>query len=164
MFTLVSCRWRGNKDEKLTAIDVVGDDLFLQALVPGRLALRLERRAGVESATRVDGFLQRVALPAENVVGVVAVARPANTDLSVPPLPSSWSPPGFALISRYPPHQRICGQASGKGGPSYPSPCDQTNGCEPSVGQSDCGKRPVSQMDSSIICGTCTGCVAGHPL
>lgn len=62
--------------QTLTSIDVLLDDLLSSALVHLSDGLRLERLAvlaGVEHARRVHGALERIALPAEHVIGVGAV-------------------------------------------------------------------------------------------
>jgi len=62
---------------KLTAIDLLLDEVGHAALVHGGNILGLERLsvlAGLEHARVVHGALERVALPAEEVVGVAAVA------------------------------------------------------------------------------------------
>ena len=62
---------------ELTAIDSLLDKVLDGALVHGGDVLRLERLAvfaGLEHALVVHGLLERIALPAEQVVGVGSVA------------------------------------------------------------------------------------------
>lgn len=109
--------------------------------------LALELGALVVAAPCVESPLQRVVLPAEDVVAVLAV--PSSMTLFL----SASNPYQDFLISSHPLMKRKI-----KVRETHPSPMLYTNGCPPSSGQiSGLLNCRVSHIISYISCGSLTG-------
>jgi len=133
----------------LTAVDVLlvrGREL---AFILGRHRLRREGGA-VDIARCIHSLLQRVALPAEEIVAMTTVARPVTDNLVS----------NGAGVSK----GEMCSETKPEGEQqvwekrTYSSPKLHTKGCEPSSGQSSgLLNWRVSQIVSYISSGTGTG-------
>jgi hypothetical protein len=135
----------------LTAVDVLLVRWRDLAFILGRHWLRREGGA-IDIARRVHGPLQRITLPAEEIVAVTTVARSVtgtfvSDGADASEERSTWS-------RTKPGGERQCGRRE----MTYSSPKLHTKGCEPSSGQSSgLLNWRVSQIVSYINSGTGTG-------